>query len=245
MSRLRHLFIVLLLALAASCTEATPPASEDTLVVLYERNPWLMAIGSDSPTFALYADGQVIYRTQPGKYVSLHLDEDQKQTLLAQIGPQALLSLGKSYDSIYLPTDQPTNEMYVWVNGRQKHIQVYGDLRDDKQARSFTPESFLHAFDTIVSYRAEAGPWLPEKLEVLIWPWDYYPDEPSAWPQGWPGYESTQGQIDGEMRRVFIPSSELDELHRLMKEEKPVGLNGRKWSISYRLPFPSEERWKH
>jgi len=32
------------------------------IVVLIETDPWLMVIGSDVPTFALYESGQIIYK---------------------------------------------------------------------------------------------------------------------------------------------------------------------------------------
>lgn len=38
------------------------------LIVLLEANPWLMAIGSDSPSFALYDDGTAI--TSPRRATS-------------------------------------------------------------------------------------------------------------------------------------------------------------------------------
>jgi hypothetical protein len=66
-------------AQAQNCSnqETAHPAFKGTgtepLVLLTEYNPWAMAIGSDTPTFALYADGTVIYwqgdRTS-GKYVT-------------------------------------------------------------------------------------------------------------------------------------------------------------------------------
>ena len=50
------------------------------LIVLIERDPWLMVIGSDSPSFALYDDGTLIYLKtfESGKkeYFYVSLDND-------------------------------------------------------------------------------------------------------------------------------------------------------------------------
>jgi hypothetical protein len=45
------------------------------LVLLTEYNPWAMVIGSDSPTFALYGNGTVIWRAEgrSGKYMTVAL----------------------------------------------------------------------------------------------------------------------------------------------------------------------------
>lgn len=54
------------------------------LIVLVETDPWLMAIGSDSPRFALYDDGLVIYRHER-EYRSVRLADEERRALLASI----------------------------------------------------------------------------------------------------------------------------------------------------------------
>jgi hypothetical protein len=57
----------------------------EPVVLLTEYNPWAMAIGSDTPTFALYEDGTVIYwqgDRRSGRYVTAKLTQTQVSRLL-------------------------------------------------------------------------------------------------------------------------------------------------------------------
>ncbi|WP_299396991.1 hypothetical protein [Pelagibius sp.] len=251
--------IVLLSALAATSYSlglASDRLNEhpDPLIVLIERDPSLMVIGSDSPTFALYADGMVIFRDESYAYFSVHLDEQQKNTLLAEITPRSITGLREYYQTVYA-FGVPTNELYVWVDGRRTRVDVYGVLRSDtNNPRSDEwapyldrpPAAYLRAFDAIVSFAPEASPWLPERVEVMIWPFEYSREEPLAWPADWPPFESAERAIGSELHRLYLPASEFQRLQRLIKEMSPsqaVELGGRKWSIAYRFPFPNESTW--
>src|SRR5687767_3175549 len=73
---------------------ATPshtPDKEETIqpiVLLTIYNPWLMVIGSDAPTFALYDNGLVIYqRLGPAdapEFASVQLTADELKALIDQ-----------------------------------------------------------------------------------------------------------------------------------------------------------------
>lgn len=213
-----------------------------------------MVIGSDSPTFALYSDGLVIFRDESYAYHSIQLDAQQKDALLAEIAPESILGLKEHYQTS-LSFDLPTNELYVWIDGKQKRVDVYGVLRSDTNGQRFDewadrlekpPEAYLRAFDAIVNFAPEASAWLPDRIEVMIWPFEYSREEPLALPADWPPFESTERAINSELRRLYLPTSEFPRLQRLVEERSPrqaVELGGRKWAISYRLPFPNENIW--
>jgi hypothetical protein len=215
-------------------------------VVLVERNPWLMIIGSDSPTFALYADGLVIFRkSDSADYLSVRLDESERTDLVAQIAPGAIAGLSEAYAASEW-TDQPTNELHVWATGAHKTVSVYGALRREPTARAKTPEPFLHAFDVITKFGPEASPWMPSQIEVLIWPYEHSPEEPLPWPDGWPGFEHARPRGTDGLHQLFLPAEEFGSLKRLLGELKPkqaVRFNDRKWSVSYRLGLPREDAW--
>src|SRR5438105_1046835 len=96
---------LLLTAVAVACLAAPPPAPRRTgpqpLLVLWESSPWRMVIGSDTPTFAFYSDGRVIYqrhtrrRLPPGvsPYLSAVLGRAEWERLLASVTPAALRRL--------------------------------------------------------------------------------------------------------------------------------------------------------
>ena len=235
---------LLVCAFATACSGAATESQPS--VVLVERNPWLMVIGSDSPSFALYSDGLVIFRdTESPEYRSTRLSEAKRKELLAEIAPDALLQLEESYTASEW-TDQPTSELHVWVDGRHKAVSVYGALPREPGARAATPAAFLRAYDAIVRFSPEAPSWIPEEIEVLIWPYEYSPETPVPWPDGWPRFEAARPRGAERLHQVMLPAPELGRLQQLLKELKPkqaVELDKRKWAISYRFPLPREEQW--
>ncbi|OCB77669.1 hypothetical protein B0A79_11230 [Flavobacterium piscis] len=61
---MKNYFLTLFFALAlTSCSGQTDKEKYGRpLIALIETDPWLMVIGSDVPTFALYENGQIIYK---------------------------------------------------------------------------------------------------------------------------------------------------------------------------------------
>ncbi len=239
------------LALLIPLTLGSVPASSvEPRVVLIERDPWRMVVGSDSPTLVVYSDGLAIFRAPNTSssfsgYLSTRLSKAQYQALLSNIAPQAVLDLADSYTASFW-TDQPSNEIYVWVNGRRKSVSVYGALRRDPEARSKVPLEFLRAFDTLINFSANGAPWVPDIIEVLIWPYEYSPEQPLPWPQGWPPFEKARPKGREGLHQVFLPGGQFSSLRQLLSSLKPkqaVELAHRKWAISYRLPLPQENAW--
>jgi hypothetical protein len=240
----RFVFLITL-ALNSSAALGAQPR-----VVLIEHDPWLMVVGSDSPTFVLYSNGFAIFRARaasssPSSYLSAQLTTAQHQKLLSEIAPESLLDFEDWYDAS-LSTDQPMNKLHVWVNGNRKSITVYGALRRDSEARSKTPSKFLRAFDALINFSADASPWVPDRIEVLIWPYDYSPERPLPWPKGWPPFEEARPRGARGLHQLFLPAEQFGRLREFVSSVKPkqaVLLGGRKWAIDYRLPFPEEKAW--
>ena len=53
----------------------------DVEIVLFERNPWAMLIGGESPIFVKYKDGLTIYKNK-NKYYYCRLNKDEEHALL-------------------------------------------------------------------------------------------------------------------------------------------------------------------
>lgn len=229
------------------------PAGPQPLVVLIEFDPWRMVIGSDSPTFALYDDGLVIYRreTDEGEidYVSVQLDEEELAALIEDLDiGDDFFALDDYYD-IFLATDQPTSYLFAWnEEGETKAVGVYGAIRVMPEVREQVPEAFLSVFDKVIAFDHEdADAWLPEQIELIVWPYESSA-EPLKWPAGWPGLKAPT-TVEREMvYSIYLDASHYDELLALFDdlragEADGVLIDGRKWSISYRFPFPAEETW--
>ena len=118
-------------------------AKSKLLIALYERNPWKMVVGSDSPTFTLYENGTVIFwESSPkgNKYKYIILNRERLEVEFKKLNK--LKSL-KSYYSLSDWTDQPTNQFHLFIGKTKKEIVIYGDLRKDEEVRNKTPKQLL------------------------------------------------------------------------------------------------------
>lgn len=216
------------------------------LLVLTETNPRLMVAGADVPTFALYEGGQIIYLQQSRKenrYMQTRMAQEQLQEFIA--------SLLISEDLLQLPTDtaasqlknQPTAELILNFDTLLVK-RVYGDLRNDKKARQQAPLAFLKVYDKLLEFKdSQAREWLPEKIEVLVT--DYRKDNSQSqkWPEGWPTLKSPDTVWRSEkLYSLYLDNKHYKELQRFihkLKNKQAVEMNGNKFAISYRLPFPN------
>jgi hypothetical protein len=217
----------------------------NTLVVLTETNPWLMVIGSDVPTFALYEKGQVIYKKEENKIFKIY------EVVLTQEELQEVIQSLSISDSIYtLPdyieasdwSDMPSNILILNIK-KPKIISVYGGLNERSESREKTPKEFLTVYDNIKKYKNKsAKEWLPHKFEIMIWDYSYSPHK-RPWIKGFPDLNSpgTVQHEDGSYS-MFIDIEKLDDFKKYylaMGEKEAVEINGKKMSISYTISFPN------
>ena len=246
---MRMLGAVLLSASIAAVASGTSRGNNQEapvkpLILLYERDPWLMVVGSDSPTFALYENGKAIFLTPARGYVSVHLGVKERDELIGslQLG-QEFFGLADHYETV-LKTDQPTNTLVVRYQQRTKRVVVYGRIRSDSEARAKTPAAFLGVFDKLISYQnSQAKPWLPERIEVLVWPFDNARGTPQPWPKGWPDLQDPATKKRQQVYSIYLDSRHFDDLRKLLnslQQGQALLMNGKKWAISFRLPFPHE-----
>ena len=137
----------------------------------------------------------------------------------------------------------PTNYLML-VSDTVRMKTVYGDLQQDETSRARTPEAFLSVYDQLVNYRNDqAEKWLPDTVEVMLTRFDHSAEKPVAWPEGWPDLnDKTTVSINPNLYSVYIPKSEFDNLLKLLSSlsyRRAVEINGRKFSVTYRLPFPN------
>ena len=119
---------------------------------------------------------------------------------------------------------------------------------DQEPERSKAPAAFLSAYEKIRSYKHEsAKPWLPKKIEVMIWPYEHAPEGSLPWPKGWPDTKNPQTKQRREgAYSLYLDSKYLSELNDLLgrlKEKQAVLINKKKYAVSYRFPFPAEAEW--
>jgi len=206
------------------------------------ENPWAMVIGSDSPSFALYADGRVIYQTAQG-YRTAILTRAELQSLWQGVHPSALAGLAGSFAATEI-TDQPQTYLLVY-GARPFAISIYGSL-DSAEERGKLPGPLVLAADRLRAFRApRSTAWLPEKVEVIIWPYEYALER-VQWPSDWPTWKDSSAVRRGDSYSIYLSPSEIPRLDALiarLPEKGAVEIAGKKWSVVYRFPFPHEELW--
>jgi hypothetical protein len=215
------------------------------LVVLTETDPWLMVIGSDVPSFALYEKGQIIYKCIENKQLKIYevtLAQNELEKIVESLSiPNSIYKL-KDHITASSWTDQPSNILYLNI-AKQKTISVYGDLSKNVEARKKTPDEFLSVYDNIKNYKSiTKKEWLPKQIEVMFWDYDYAPNK-RPWIKGFPDLNSpTTIKFDNDSYSVFIDKENFEEFKKYfssMGSKEAVEINGRKMAIAFRLPFPN------
>ncbi|HEY8561282.1 MAG TPA: hypothetical protein VIL74_12975 [Pyrinomonadaceae bacterium] len=215
------------------------------LIVLVETNPWLMVIGSDTPSFVLYEKGRVIYKKIEGdksKILEARLSsEESKQFLESLALSDKFYNLPDNIEAVSF-TDQPSNDLYVSVE-KKKKVSVYGSLAADGSARKNTPPEFLTVYDKLKKFdRASAKEWLPEKIEVMFWDYSYASKTKKWLPEFSDLNSPSTVKRSSGMYSVFIDSKDFAKFrsfYNSLEEKQAVEINGKKMAVSYRFPFPN------
>lgn len=226
--------------LLSKLRKGTEPLPE---IVFIESDPWKSVIGSDSPKFALYENGHVIYRDGE-EFRTAQLGAAELQRIRKQLTPAHKPALKGGY-RIAQATDQPDNVLLLY-KGDPVFLNVYGSL-DDEDVASSLPDSIREAFETLRSFHhAKSKRWLPQWVEVMVWPYEHAVDPSIKWDRDWPGLSDQRTIRRGDSYSLFLPATELEPLRQFLAKRNPKGaveIDGRKWSASIRFPFPQEQLW--
>lgn len=255
--------ILLLICASVHALEIEPFKGPKPVAVLIQTDPWLMVIGSDTPMVTIYDDGQVIYLKREKEKVSVLLVKQLDTNELA-IVRKKLISFGdysklkRHYDLAPHVTDLPETKIYLSPDYGNLVTTVYGLIVSDTHLPAYStfgsdrkpdklPASIknLHSYLTSLDF-ADAKPWEPQYVEVMVWGYDYAPDESIHWPKDWPGLDSSSTLKRGDAYSIFLPGEELPKLRQFLKTRKEKGaveIGGKKWAVSVRYTFPSEPVW--
>jgi hypothetical protein len=219
----------------------------EPVVTLIETNPWLMIIGSDVASFALYENGQIIYRkivNKRYKYFEVKKDQKETQRIIKSLGITDSLMRAPDYVPASNSTDEPTNIMLLNFD-TLRQISVYGNLRTrESEARTRTPGYFLTVYDNIIKFDDNAAvEWLPDTIEVMATKYSYSPEQPIKWNSTWGDIESpTTVKRSEDLYSIYLDRKYFNDFLKLLatlKEKQAVMINGEKYSLTYRLPFPN------
>jgi hypothetical protein len=213
-------------------------------LMLISTDPWLMVIGSDMPQFVLYDSGLTIFQKKNSDKATLflycNLNQTEQKALID--ASKSLLPMNDDYELTEV-TDQPNNSIYITFD-QTKRVSVYGNL-SKTEIHNQAPKPFLALYDRLISFQhKDAKPWMPEYIEVMIWPFEYSRDEIIPWPKSWPDINDPLTKKRGESYCLFLKSEYLPQLKNLlqnMRSSQAILMDGKKWTLSYRFPFPHEK----
>jgi hypothetical protein len=242
-------FVLLILITINSLGQEWNDKYGSPIVVLTETNPWLMVIGSDVPTIVLYQYGDIIYkrRTKSSfEYYSNKIDTAEMQKLILSLGITDSLIKMPEYISATQTTDQPTNELILSFDSVYVK-RVYGNLRETEkpsQVRENAPKYFLKVYDNLLDLtKKRSKKWFPDYVEVMLTDYSYSPEIPLKWPETWPGLSSKMTVKRGDdLYSIYLKKENYDDLIKLiksLKEKQAIEIDGEKFSISYRFPYPN------
>ena len=216
------------------------------IVVLIETDPWLMVIGSDVPTFALYENGTIIYKKvvdKRWKYFEITNDRENTQKIIKSFGITDSLMKQPEYTEASNSTDQPTNILLLNFD-TLRQISVYGRLRTTSEDRQKTPKDFLTVFDNIIKFEnSSAKEWLPDTVEVMATKYSHSPVKPLKWNKEWNDIShNTTVKRNDNLFSIYLDKKYFQDFIKLLKslkEKQAVEINGEKYSLTYRLPYPN------
>lgn len=232
------------------------------LAVLVETNPWLMVMGSDTPSFVLYEDGQVIYRersaeksaNKESRYLWKLMTSAQLQSLkvtLASFGPYPK---GNNRINLTEFSDQPETKLYLNFDETKLVASIYGirfatASREDGRSKTPFPAELgkLYAFLSSLQFTG-ATEWRPKYLEAIAWDYSHVVDASVVWPKQWPGLNSPTTIKRETMFSIFVPGIEINNVSAFLgtrKERGAIEIDGKKFAVSVRPTFPSEPVWRN
>jgi hypothetical protein len=236
----------------AKSAETFIEGERKAVVLLYEHNPWAMVLGSDSPTFAMYDDGLVIFARTNGEgraeYASVTLSDKERTAFLNALPVERFNELQPDYE-LDLKTDQPTTVLSVGDRTGLKSVRVYGNLQ--RPLRENDPRAFFEIYQKLKAFAdARAARWMPEKVELMIWPYESA-SEPLPWPKNWPDTAHPTTKQRGTSKdsinfSIYLTPTQYESLRKQVERKSVDALliNKRKWAFSFRFPFPNEESWR-
>jgi hypothetical protein len=258
MNRIFAISLFLLLSIQNVKAEAFLPFDGPRpLAVMLETDPWLMVIGSDTPSFVLYEDGQVIYRKISAKkeprYLWKLLTADELQSLKVKLTSFGPFHKGNNRINIAEVSDQPETKLYLDFEETKLVASIYGIkfvnvTRDEGRSKTPLPAELrkLYVFLSSLEFK-DAREWTPKYIEAIAWNYDHAVDASVSWPKQWPGLNSPMTIKKSSTYSIFIQGAELKSVSTFLgtrKEKGAIEIDGKKFAVSVRRVFPSEPVWR-
>lgn len=214
------------------------------LIFLEIADPWASLSGEETPKFALYEKGQIIYQfieNNEVKRFEITLTSDEIHQVIQSFGITDDLFKLDSVIETSKSMDQPITILTLDLD-KSKTFIVSGN-QNATDVRMKTPMPFKTVYDKIICYRNDSAKvWIPQKIEVMFWSYNSAPNK-RPWIKGFPDLKSSNTiKIDDDSYSVFLDKADYEEFlkfYNTISEKDAVEINGRKMSISYKMNFPN------
>jgi len=216
--------------------------------------------GFDRPLFLVFQDGAVIFprssdRGIPLTYYILQLNSRGIDSLMASLGVDSILSaVDTLYDFAPNVSDQQSLYFLAPTSAGHQVVQLRSAWRERDSLDARVPFPLANLFKRLRSFDTTfAGPWVPDSIQVSIWPYEYATDNPpGSWLADWPSLSSPRWarHEDALVKEVwtlnlpFVEHPRLDSLLSGLRQKQALGISGRKWAIDYRWILPHEREWR-
>jgi len=154
------------------------------ILVVFERNPWLMSVGSDFPSVVVYEDGRMIFVQEEGRQAKPMTGKGDPRvatTLRDQLVARGFTKLAVETNCSDA-TDQVTVEILLRTGASWKMASAYG-IRRDGRCGVTPPKAFVDGYTALQRLRpSDSKPFEPEELQVQIWGFEHAKGEPLPWP---------------------------------------------------------------
>ena len=232
-----------------------PYKGKTPVFTLIQTDPWRMVIGSDTPLICLYDDGELVYRTDE-VMKSFQFERNDYNLIIKQL--ENLTPATEIYtQSLSSWTDQPQTLIYMNIDDVEYGINIYGLSMNQFNQNGFLevpnrPDELNERIWELYSYLIELSYhdgilWEPEFIEVMIWDYDYAPEESIIWPESWPDLNSDRCIERGRSFSIYLNFEYKQDLINFLETRNQKGaieINGRKFAVSFRLVFQGEPQWR-
>jgi hypothetical protein len=247
---MRKLLLGFLLIMTCNLSKGQK-ADKWPLLVLYEANHYTFYPYSESPVFALYDDGTVIFSNSKESGFTLDysyevLDSTSFNTLLKNLNYKKVLAKEKHVNNLVEYTSQPQNFFYYFNKDKRYANYYYGSLRKGMESRNQASKKLVELYDKLAYYTSDsAKKWTPEMYELMVQ--TRKGNMGVIWPDTLPDFNSSNTIMrDSIFFSLYLTPQEFQVFEKL-NEKKSKGenfvINGKECFIMVRYPFPMEHFW--
>ncbi len=235
------ILLSLLVGQISSAQKVTDSAFGKPILLYTIYDPWAMFMGADGPILALYETGKIIF-WKDNEYRFAQLTKEEKDNLINEMSlTDTFFSKSKSIQATY-STDQPS---YVLETNFDtlKFFSVYGHIKE-KQTRKNIPNQLSVVYNSVLEFdNDDAISWIPNKIEIMLSNYSHSPEIPLKWPGNWPDLNDPETiNRQGGVTSIYLDKKHFADLKSLLKrrkEKQAIEINGQKFYVGYRFPFPN------